>query len=49
MKTLFTLFLLLSLGSVTAAPKPNIVFIFIDDMGWGDLTCSCTGRQPVQA
>jgi len=24
---------------LSAAPKPNIVFIFIDDMGWGDLGC----------
>lgn len=39
MKTLIALFLLLGFGCVTAAPKPNIVFIFIDDMGWGDLAC----------
>lgn len=25
--------------SVHAADKPNIILIFIDDMGWGDLSC----------
>jgi len=32
------LFLLLC-GSAVAAPRPNIVMIFIDDMGWGDFSC----------
>lgn len=26
-------------GAANAADKPNIVLIFIDDMGWGDLGC----------
>lgn len=30
----------------TAAQRPNVVFIFIDDMGYGDL--SCTGNKHVQ-
>lgn len=35
------LFVLLVAGSTThaAAPRPNIVFIFADDWGWGDLSC----------
>ncbi len=26
-------------STVVAADKPNIIFIFIDDMGWGDVGC----------
>ncbi|MDF7826861.1 sulfatase-like hydrolase/transferase [Pontiellaceae bacterium B12227] len=26
-------------SAVTAAPKPNIIFIYCDDLGWGDLAC----------
>ena len=35
------LFVLLVAGSTAhaAAPRPNIVFIFADDWGWGDLSC----------
>ena len=34
------LFLLLCLTSaLTAQTKPNILFIFTDDWGWGDLSC----------
>ena len=32
--------------SLRAADRPNIIFIFIDDMGYGDL--SCTGNKDVQ-
>ena len=39
------LFLLLC-GSAVAAPRPNIVMIFIDDMGWGDF--SCFGNKAAQ-
>lgn len=31
--------LLLALSSVQAEEKPNILFIFADDWGWGDLSC----------
>lgn len=40
MKKLATLLLNLLIASqVSAATKPNIVFIFADDWGWGDLSC----------
>ncbi|MDF1753338.1 MAG: sulfatase-like hydrolase/transferase [Verrucomicrobiales bacterium] len=39
--TLITGLLLSSLSGLTAADKnrPNIIFIFADDWGWGDLSC----------
>ena len=37
------LFTTLCLSGVTAATKPNIILVFIDDMGWGDF--SCFGNQ----
>jgi N-acetylgalactosamine-6-sulfatase len=40
MKILTALFLILSCASQSsAATKPNILFIFADDWGWGDLSC----------
>lgn len=35
----FLLVALLSLAGVCRAAAPNIVMVFIDDMGWGDLSC----------
>ena len=29
----------LSVLAAVAAPRPNILFVFIDDSGWGDLSC----------
>jgi len=39
MKKIFTLLLWLSLHCSAYATKPNIVLVFIDDMGWGDFSC----------
>ena len=35
--------LLITSASVTAQDRPNIILVFIDDMGWSDL--SCFGRR----
>ncbi|MDP7305510.1 MAG: sulfatase-like hydrolase/transferase, partial [Pirellulaceae bacterium] len=32
-------FLPLLVGNSLAADRPNIVLVFIDDMGWGDFSC----------
>ena len=41
--TVFAFFLLKYLtfipGDLNGATNPNIIFIFIDDMGWGDVGC----------
>ena len=39
MKPLITLCLTLFLHTSLAAAPPNIVLVFIDDMGWGDFSC----------
>ena len=39
MKPLITLCLALFLHTSLAAAPPNIVLVFIDDMGWGDFSC----------
>ena len=31
--------MILSSAATTASDKPNILFIFADDWGWGDLSC----------
>lgn len=48
MKFLSSLFIALVMlsTSLTAAERPNVVLIFIDDMGWGDF--SCFGNSAVQ-
>ena len=43
MKPLVAFCLALFLHSSLAAAPPNIVLVFIDDMGWGDF--SCFGNQ----
>ena len=39
-------FILVLAGNSFAADRPNIVLVFIDDMGWGDF--SCFGNQVVE-
>ena len=42
-KNIFTSILFFALAICANADKPNIVLVFIDDMGWGDF--SCFGNQ----
>lgn len=42
----FLVTMLLSLSMLQAADKPNIVFIYVDDLGYGDV--SCNGATAVQ-
>ena len=42
MRNLLLTFLFVTLANLAPAEKkvrPNIIFIFIDDMGWGDVGC----------
>ncbi len=42
----FCLALLLLLRAASAAEKPNIIFLMVDDMGWGD--AGCYGQKHIQ-
>ncbi len=44
--SLLALLLCVLSGSTSAAEKPNIIVVLIDDMGWGDF--SCFGNKEVQ-
>ena len=39
MKSLLSIALTLAVATTSFASSPNIVMIFIDDMGWGDFSC----------
>ena len=39
MRHIITLALAAVLHTTLAAAQPNIVLVFIDDMGWGDFSC----------
>jgi hypothetical protein len=47
MKALLAALLLLPLAVIAADPaRPNIVFIFADDLAWGDAPSSIAGGAP---
>jgi uncharacterized sulfatase len=46
MRSFFLLFSVLLLVIPSSAAPPNLVMIFIDDMGWGDF--SCFGNKDAQ-
>ena len=39
MKTLLAFLLFAFLHVSLSAAKPNVILVFIDDMGWGDFSC----------
>ena len=39
MKKIFLSLFLISLSYTALAKRPNIILVFIDDMGWGDFSC----------
>jgi len=39
MKPLFTFLIAALLHTSLAAAQPNVILVFIDDMGWGDFSC----------
>ena len=39
MRNLIALFFLAATASLSAAPKPNIIYILCDDLGYGDVKC----------
>ena len=39
MQLIVGILIALSLNSISDAKKPNVVVVFIDDMGWGDFSC----------
>ena len=48
MKKLLLLFSAISLGaSANEAPKPNIIHIMVDDLGWQDIACHKLDGKPV--